>query len=368
MKQLLFIFFISGISLLQLSCSQSTRLQKTIPGKGHFIFAVWVHQKPDKSDAWWDSVFTRYRNAGITDFFIGAPPDELRRMVRIAENKDIRIHGWVWVLNRPNDTTAQKHPDWYAVNRNGKNSLEYRPYVDYYQWLSPFSEGARDYIKNNIRAVAEVKGLASVHLDYVRYCDVILGKALQPKYNLVQDHEMPEYDFGYHPAARKEFKKIFGEDPAKMDHPELSNEWRQFRLNAVTSLVNELSEIAHRNGKKLSAAVFPYPELARMNVRQDWSSWNLDIVLPMLYQNFYNQNLNWIGFSIRQGIREIDGKFPLYSGLFLPTLSPEQLREAILISRNAGAAGVSLFDLANLDDAHLAVVRELNNEINSNYH
>jgi len=104
---------------------------------------------------------------------------------------------------------------------------------------------------------------------------------------------MPEYDFGYHTEARKRFEKIFGKDPMKMDHPELSNEWRQFRLNAVTSLVNELSEIVHQNHKKLSAAVFPYPELARMNVRQDWGSWNLDVVLPMLYQNFYNQNLNW---------------------------------------------------------------------------
>jgi len=259
----------------------------------HFVFAVWAHQESRKSEASWDSVFTKFHNAGITDFYIGAPPPELKRMVHLTKGKGIIIHGWVWVLNRPNDTTAQKHPEWYAVNRLGKNSLEYRPYVDYYQWLSPFSKGAREYIKDNIRKVAQVDGLASVHLDYVRFCDVILGKELQPKYNLVQDHEMPEYDFGYHTEARKRFEKIFGKDPMKMDHPELSNEWRQFRLNAVTSLVNELSEIVHQNHKKLSAAVFPYPELARMNVRQDWGSWNLDVVLPMLYQNFYNQNLNW---------------------------------------------------------------------------
>jgi uncharacterized lipoprotein YddW (UPF0748 family) len=289
---------------------------------------------------------------------------ELKRMVQLTKNKNIRIHGWIWVLNRPNDTSAQKHPDWYSVNREGKNSLEYRPYVNYYQWLSPFSIGAREYIKNNIRAVAEVDGLASVHLDYVRYCDVILGEALQPKYNLVQDHEMPEYDFGYHPEARKEFEKIFGVDPIKMDHPELSNEWRQFRLNAVTSLVNELSEIAHKNNKEISAAVFPFPELARMNVRQDWSSWKLDIVLPMLYQNFYDEKLNWIGFSIEQGLREIAGRFPLYAGLYIPSLSPGDLKYVILISKDSGAAGVSFFDISALTDEHLKIISQLDKKFN----
>ncbi len=366
MKRITLFFILFVLILFQFSCSQSNEMQKVNKNSSnHFVFAVWAHQEPGKSDASWESVFTKFHNAGITDFFIGAPPSELKRMVRLSKGKGSKIHGWVWVLNRPNDTTAQKHPDWYAVNRLDKNSLEYRPYVDYYQWLSPFSEGAREYIKDNIRKVAQVDGMASVHLDYVRFCDVILAKELQPKYNLVQDHEMPEYDFGYHPVARIGFEKIFGEDPMKMDHPELSNEWRQFRLNAVTSLVNELSEIVHRNHKKLSAAVFPYPELARMNVRQDWSSWNLDVVLPMLYQNFYNQNLNWIGFSIKQGLREVDKRFPLYAGLYLPSLSPEELKQAILISKNSGANGVSLFDLTNLSDAHLVIIRELNTKFNS---
>ena len=103
---------------------------------------------------------------------------------------------------------AQKNPDWYAVNKKGQNSLEYRAYVDYYQWLSPFHPEARKYVINNAKKLMEVEGLASVHLDYVRYPDVILGADLQPKYNIVQDTEMPEYDYDYHPNARAGFKKI----------------------------------------------------------------------------------------------------------------------------------------------------------------
>ncbi len=358
-------FSLAFIVLVLISCAPNRTILRANHEKSKsFVFAVWGEGDAAKSAAAWDSIFTKFKNAGITDFFMQASPSELSRLVDITKNKGLKIHGWIMVLNRPNDTIAQQHPDWYAVNRNGQNSLDYRAYVDYYQWLSPFSPGAREYIKSNIRAIAEVKGLASVHLDYVRYCDVILGAALQPKYNIVQNYEMPEYDYDYHPLARKGFEEIFGVDPIKMEHPELSNEWRQYRLNAVTSLVNELSEIAHQNHKRLSAAVFPFPEMSRMMVKQDWSSWKLDLVLPMLYHNFYNQNINWIGFSMEQAVKEVDGRFPIYAGLFIPSLSPEELKEAILISKKANAAGVSFFEMNSLNEEHLKIIKLLDKSFN----
>jgi len=51
--------------------------------------------------------------------------------------------------------------------------------------------------------------------------------------------------------------------------------------------------------KLITAAVFLSPEMSRQMVRQDWSNWKLDIALPMLYHNFYRQNLEWIKFSTR---------------------------------------------------------------------
>ncbi len=322
-----------------------------------FVFAAWVHGNKKKSDEEWLADFRRAKEAGITDLFIGGGADELRRYVELTKDMGLNIHGWVWTLNRPGDSIARQHPEWYAVNRKGQNSLEYNAYVGYYQWLSPFSEGAREHIKNNIRAIAEVEGLKSVHLDYVRYCDVILGKALQPKYNLKQTTEMPEYDYGYHPIAIEAYKAQTGFNPMEMEHPELSTEWRQFRLNAVTSLVNELADIAHAHDKDISAAVFPFPEMSRSMVRQDWSSWNLDIALPMIYHNFYEENLNWIQFATEQGVNELDGRFPLYSGLYLPALSPAELGEAIEKARAGGAKGVCFFELKGLSEEHLEVIR-----------
>ena len=324
---------------------------KTLPTKQEpdaFIKSTWVHGAPVYVDSTWQKKLKRYQSLGISEILVSGSPDFLRDLIQAADRFGIKVHAWMWTLNRPNDSTAMQHPEWYAVNRNGQNSLEYRAYVDYYQWLSPFHPGAREYIKSNVRELAKIEGLASIHLDYVRYVDVILGADLQPKYNLLQDHEMPEYDYGYHLIARKEFKAIFGYDPLDLEHPELSTEWRQFRLNAITSLVNELAEIAHKKGHRITAAVFPFPEMSRQMVRQAWNDWNLDAAYPMLYHNFYRENVNWIGFAAEQGVRAVD--FPLYGGLYIPGFeNAEELEKAIHLLKESGAKGAAIFTADGLD-------------------
>jgi len=138
-------------------------------------------------------------------------------------------------------------------------------------------------------------------------------------------------------------------------------EWLQYRLNAVTSLVNEISEIVHDQDKLLTAAVFPFPEMSRQMVRQDWASWNLDIALPMLYQNFYRQNLEWIKFSAEQGVREAHGRFNIVAGLYIPSLTPDELRTAIQKAKEGGSKGISVFDVNALSDEHWEVLKETNN-------
>lgn len=326
-----------------------------------FIFATWTGSGGNFDQTKWESKLASYDSLGISEVLVSGNAKFLEQLVPFATEKGFKIHAWLWTLNRPGDTIANKHPDWYAVNRLGQNSLENRAYVDYYQWLSPFHPEAREHIKNNVRELTKVKGLASIHLDYVRYVDVILGKDLQPKYNLVQTTEMPEYDYGYHPIAREGFKAIFDKDPIDFEHPELSTEWRQYRLNAITSLVNELVEIAHEKDHKMTAAVFPFPEMSRQMVRQAWNDWNLDAAFPMVYNNFYRENVNWIGFATEQGINDVD--FPIYSGLYSPALQdPKDLEKAIRLVKEKGANGFSIFTADNLSEAQKRAFRTLKEE------
>ena len=350
------LLYFSFILILMWGCSEP---KTTNPS---FRFAAWTGADIAETETEWNTKLKQFCDYGLTDLFLSASLEETERVVQYAEAFDINIHAWVWTLNRPGDTTAAKHPEWYAVNRNGDNSYDYRAYVDYYQWLSPFSPGAREYIKSNMEAYAQISGLSSVHLDYVRYVDVILGADLQPKYDIVQDHQFPEYDYGYHPIAREGFKELFGIDPIEMEHPELSMEWLQYRLNVVTSLVNEIATIVHSEDKLLTAAVFPFPEMSRQMVRQDWSNWDLDIALPMLYQNFYRQNLEWIQFATEQGVRESHDRFEILAGLYIPSLSPEELEIAIQKAKNGGAVGISVFDINAMSEEHWSVIQNLSEE------
>ena len=185
----------------------------------NFTFSTWVGAGKEFKEDLWLKKLNYYDSLGISEILVGGSAEILSKIIPLAKKKNIKVHGWMWTLNRPGDTIANKNPDWYAVNRKGQNSLEYRAYVNYYQWLSPFHPEARNHIINNARKLMEVEGLESVHLDYVRFPDVILGADLQPKYNIVQDKELPEYDYGYHPIAREKFKKIFDNDPIDIIYP-----------------------------------------------------------------------------------------------------------------------------------------------------
>lgn len=80
--------------------------------------------------------------------------------------------------------------------------------------------------------------------------------------------------------------------------------------------------------------------------------WNLDGVLPMLYHSFYNGGVDWIAEQTQKGIQSLKKDIPLYSGLFVPCLTPDDLSRAIAASFRGGASGVSLFSAGAMSDAH----------------
>jgi hypothetical protein len=92
----------------------------------------------------------------------------------------------------------------------------------------------------------EIPEIKSVHLDYIRYPDVILPIQLQPTYDIVQDREFPEYDYCYCDACRSKFRDLHGEDPMDLEKPEDHEAWNRFRYNQITHLVNEIA-ISVRN-------------------------------------------------------------------------------------------------------------------------
>src|SRR5215471_9193180 len=335
-----------------------------------FYFAAWGGLGSG-TEASQQARLAQLAEAGITDLLPGDGPERLKALIRLSKPFGIRIHAWHWMMNVGGAKECREHPDWYSVNRLGQSCRDFHPYVGYYNFLSPFSPGAREYVKKGVREVAQVKGLASVHFDYIRYVDVILGSELQTHYKhdggaLVQDRVMPEYDFDYHHLARKEFKEKFGLDPMDLPDIEENAAWKQFRMDAITSLVNECVDICHEEGTLASAAVFPFPELAREYVRQDWAHWNLDLFFPMAYKKDHGGNVFWVGFATKQGVRDLKPGQRLFTGVLVNPYGDNlaDFEEAIRQAHDNGASGISYFSADSLRDSHLAVIKKLNEDYN----
>ena len=125
-------------------------------------------------------------------------------------------------------------------------------------------------------------------------------------------------------------------------------------------MVNDAYEIVHKNNKELTAAVFPYPEMADHMVRQRWDKWNIDEVFPMIYHGFYNEEIDWIGYATKQGVSDLEAKaVKLNTGVYLPPFtSAEELTKAIHFAKDNGAKGITFFDGPQLTEDYLKVIKE----------
>ena len=336
---------------------------------------TWINTDLKTPDDEWKQRFAQMRNAGIDAILpcvssmnsaayqselLPVSGEWLERILPLAKAEELEVHAWTMVMPCTIAEINEQHPEWFAVNGKGESAAHKPAYVDYYKFLCPSRPQVHEFLQKQVAELAQYEGLDSVHLDYIRYPDVILASSLQPKYGIVQDREYPDYDYCYCEVCRNMFKEQAGIDPLELEDPSTSQEWRQFRYDRITHIVKELlSPIIHQHGKKVTAAVFPNWE----HVRQQWSVWDLDAALPMLYHSFYEADIAWIRTECEKGVKSLPEDIPLYSGLFIPALSPEELPQAVKASIEGGAKGVSLFAAGSMSDEHWESFKQVNQEL-----
>ncbi len=314
------------------------------PEVDSFKLWAWVGNGANKTKDEWEAQFNRLKSLGFHGVLAGGGKEALNISVPLANSLGLEIHSWQWVMNRPGNEEAQAHPEWYAVSREGNSSLDVNPYVGYYQWLCPSKPEVQDWIVKGMKNIASVEGLSGVQLDYVRYCDVILPRGLWEKYDLVQDHEMPQFDFCYCNTCRSKFKSESGYDPLELEDPSQDEAWRQFRYDSITNLVNRIADEVHAMDRQLSASVFATPKLARKLVRQAWDEWNLDFVFPMIYYQFYDESIEFVKSGTQEGLDALNGTKPLYTAQYLHDKTPQDVREMVKLTKEAGAQGLAFYD------------------------
>ena len=335
---------------------------------------IWMHPRADEGTEAWKRQFGQYRRAGIEGVLalvhngaqalygnhrhsVAAPV--LEDLLPLALAEGLALHAWLVALRCNAPAVQEAHPEWFSVSRQGKSSLDAPPYILSYQWLCPSRPEVVAYVEQNVAELAAYTELKGIHLDYIRHPDVILPEALQPKYDLVQDREYAQFDFCYCPVCREAFRGREGVDPLELDDASAHAAWRAYRYDSVRHVVDTAARVARASSKALSAAVFATPELARTYVRQDWPSWDLDAAFPMIYHQYYAKPAMWIETATREGVAEIGGRFPLYSGLFIGAIEPEDLPHAVERAAGAGAAGVCLFSHGAMTDAHWRALAQI---------
>jgi len=372
MKYLTFIMALF-FSFFLVSCSPSHQEYK-IP-----VYA-WLSGPGDAADHEIKEHFTDLNNKGIDGLMYNAghDPETYRRVGRIAKEVGLEFYAWIPTLMQGENPEIDK--SWYAVNGKGESAFDKPAYVDYYKFLCPNRPEVNNFLSKLYTSVAAVDEVDGIHLDYIRFPDVILARGLWDKYGLVMDREYPQYDYCYCDRCVNDFKNKTGIDIKSVEDPSQIQEWKQYRYDLITDLVNFLADDIHAMGKKINAAVFPGPHsVAKKIVRQEWEKWNIDAFYPMHYNDFYLEGPEWVGDMTREGVEALKGKAPLYSGLFIcPNpekrseekdpenhgLLPEEIGTAIRASIENGAAGICLFTPGKMTEAHW---KEFDKAIRVNY-
>lgn len=343
-------------ALLLMSCSQQPQTKITAYG--------WQGENSNTTESSLHKDFSKWSAHGLDGicYNAGQDVDKHRRAARIAKENGLEYHAWI-----PTMVQGDVDSTWYAVNRNGESAYNVQAYVSYYKFMCPNREEVGNYLENVYRKIADIPEVDYVHLDYIRFVDVILARGLWDKYGLVMNEEYATADYCYCDKCVSDFKNQTGLDILSYEDPSTCQEWKQFRYDLITSMVNRLADLIHSRGKKISAAVFPGPSIAMKLVRQEWNQWNIDAFFPMNYNDFYLEGPQWVGEIVNEEVKSLDGKAPLYSGLFIchdwqnkanikdpegHGLLPSEIGTAIRGSMENGASGVSLFTPHSMTDEH----------------
>ncbi|MFA7116587.1 MAG: family 10 glycosylhydrolase [Bacteroidales bacterium] len=339
---IIFILAHYGNSAIDLSPNQSKKIE----------FWTWMND-PISADAHTDSLFAELNDVGIDGVIIGAPAESLRKIIPVAHKYGIKVHAWTWIMN--SGSLANKHPEWLDYNALGQSIKDDKAYVGYYKFISPAIKEARDSIIAHITKISSIDSLDGISLDYCRYVDVILPSALWKNYDIHQDKVFAKWDYGYHPSMLSAFKDKYGYSPldkikVKNDYDTIPyiKDWIDFRCEILNSLVKEITDICHEKGVKVSASPFPTPKMAKKMVYQDWGAWNLDIVFPMSYNGFYNENLQWVCDDIKDCVRDSKCPNQIYAGIYASDLFSLSIDEVVTKCIEAGANGISIFMYSSL--------------------
>jgi uncharacterized lipoprotein YddW (UPF0748 family) len=306
-----------------------------------------------------NTVFFETVNAGYTIYPSQVAPqqnplikgwDPLAAAVKLAHERDMELHAWVWTFAAGNQRHNQilninpdypgpvlaAHPDW----ANSDSSGNIIPVGQTKPFFDPANPQLRQYLLKLYAEIVTRYDVDGLHLDYIRYPfqDAVAGRT-----------------YGYGKAARAQFQQITGVDPIDISpsQPDLWQKWTEFRTQQVDSFVAQVSgELRQKRASLiLSVAVFPLPELERIQkIQQNWEVWarrgDIDLIVPMTYaldtSGFQRLAQPWIASTKL-------GSTLLVPGIRLLSLPTIGTFDQLQLVRDSAAGGYALFAVENFN-------------------
>ena len=286
------------------------------PRRGE-IHAVWEHSGLGLYPGDWSRTFRVLRANGVTDLFVDVSGagfahyassvlprskeyarygDQLDACLKAARGTGVRVHAWVICFNATRTDSAYmlafQKKGWRLKNRQGALT----------EYLDPSNADLRWRMIKSIDELARAyPAVTGVHLDFVRW-----------------------YENAPKPANAARYVTTFVESVRK-------------RLRAV------------RPDAWLTAAVLADHPSCVASVGQDWPAWiDADLVDYAVPMNYVEKRSRYATLVTKQGnvktrARHIIGGIGVTANE--SKLSAEQVVEQVNLARQAGFAGVALFDL-----------------------
>lgn len=259
--------------------------------------------------------------------------DPLEVAVEAALASGVQLHAWLnvmpgWSGDKAPDEVRQlyhAHAGWFLQDASGQREpLAKQTYAG----LNPCLPEVRDYLAGLCLEVAQVPGVAGVHLDYVR---------------LTSGDQAGGIDrFPADELTRTRFRIDKGLEPSSAP-----DAFRAWKVECVTKLVEQVRVLLRGTPTLLSAAVLADPERALAS-GQDWRAWAsrglVDALVPMAYaaDDGAFKRLVQIG-------RASSGRCALIAGVGMYKHDdPLQTVRQMEIARRAGASGVALFSYGEM--------------------
>ncbi len=288
-----------------------------------------------------------------TDYLSNFKSDEdpLKMVVEESHRNGLKV--WAWVVGfRTSRSVLLQHPDWGIVNESGEDQLSHG---SFHQWgwyyLSPASEGARNYIKSYIVELVEEYGVDGINI---------------------------EDDFGFPPGieadfsedARRSFESFLGRKVQNWPRDvlvggSLRGEWIDWRAKIVTDFLREIRDAVKQINPDvvLSVDVSHDSDWSRQAMGVDWSEWVrqglVDVVCPMLYHRDNNMPVKWVEDTVRsivERVEKINGNvlvMPCVGGSLSTTgkMPGWEWVESVKGAMRGGASGVLVFADVCLDSS-----------------